>query len=178
MKASSSRASAITRSAWLFALAGFAGVAGADHTAGADWSWHALSGGIEQSRIAIYNREQMLGIYNLDCDLTIPPENDPREGGATLELVRPDSHPQGLLVLTCDLGAHSQLLSIIDPQVKSKRPIYSRSGSYFVAWELQDGELWISYDRPCVGGESAQCPDGFETLFEPLPKPGNTAPAD
>ena len=164
MKPSSSRASAKTSVAWLFALVAF--TVGAEHAGGGGWSWHALSGGIGQSRIAIYDGQRLLGIYDLDCDLTIPPEQDPREGGATLELVRPDSHPQGLLILTCDLGAHSQMLAIIDPQAGSKRPVYSRSGSYFVAWELQDGELWISYDRPCKGGESAQCPDGFETVFE------------
>ena len=164
MRPSSFRASAKPSAAWLFALLAFA--AAAEHAGHEGWRWHALAGGIDQSRIAIYNDEQLLGIYDLDCDLTIPPEPDPREGGATLELVRPDSHPRGVLILVCDLGAHSQMLAIIDPQVRSKRPVYSRSGSYFVAWELQDGELWISYDRPCNGGESAQCPDGFETLFE------------
>ncbi len=176
MKPSSSRASAKPSAAWLLALA--VGIAGAEHAGSDGWSWHTLSSGIEQSRIAIYDGERMIGIYDLDCDLTIPPEQDPREGGATLELVRPDSHPHGLLIITCDLGAHSQMLAIIDPGVKAKRPVYSRSGSYFVAWELQDGELWISYDRPCGGGESPQCPDGFETLFEAFPASAPAAPAN
>ncbi len=175
MRLSSFRASAKASLAGLLVL--LAGNAGAEHAGSEGWSWHALTSGIDQSRIAIYDAERMVGIYNLDCDLTIPPEQDPREGGATLELVRPESHPRGLLILTCDLGAHSQMLTIIDPRASSKRPVHSRSGSYFVAWELQDGELWISYDRPCRGGESAQCPDGFETLFERFPA-AVAAPAD
>ena len=170
MKPSSFPASATSRLAVPFVLGLFAAGSLADHSAGG-LAWHALSSGIGESRIAIYDGRQMIGIYDLDCDLTIPPEEDPREGGATLEMAYPDSHPHGLLLITCDLGAHSQLLSIIDPRVRSRRPVYSRGGSYFVSWELQDGELWISYDRPCAGGESSACPSGFETLFEPLPGP-------
>ncbi len=176
MKPSSFRASAKPSAAWLIALVAVA--AGAEHADKDGLSWHALASGIGESRIAIHDGERMIGIYDLDCDLTIPPEQDPREGGASLEMTHPDSHPLGLLLITCDIGAHSQLLSIIDPRVKSKRPVYSREGSYFVTWELQDGELWISYDRPCAGGESSVCPDGFETLFEPFPGPSRKAPSD
>ena len=178
MKPSSFRASATPSLAVLLALSLAAPGGIAEHRDAGGLSWHALSSGIGASRIAIYDGRKMIGIYDLDCDLTIPPQQDPREGGATLETVAPDSHPHGLLLITCDLGAHSQLLSIIDPRVKGKRPVYSRDGSYFVAWELQDGELWISYDRPCAGGESSVCPDGFETLFEPFPRPPGAATSD
>ncbi len=178
MKPSSFRASATREAVRLIALAALATAAVAAVHGADGLSWHALSSGIGESRIAVYDGERMIGIYDLECDLTVAPEPDPREGGATLEMAYPESYPQGLLLITCDLGAHSQLLSIIDPQVKSKRPAYSRDGSYFVSWELQDGELWISYDRPCADGESSACPDGYETLFEPFPGPTPAAPQD
>ena len=178
MKPSSFRASARPEAVWLFALAAFLAGGIAANQDGGELSWHTVSSGIGESRIAIYDGERMIGIYDLECDLTVLPEPDPREGGATLEMAYPDSHRQGLLLVTCDVGAHSQLLSIIDPRVRSRRPAYSRGGSYFVSWELQDGELWISYDRPCAGGVSSACPDGFETLFEPFPGPSPAAPPD
>ena len=141
----------------------------ADHTIGTTWSWHLLSAGLDESRVAIYDKKALIGIFDFSCDLTAEGEGDMRENGASLELVHPDSNPEGLLVVTCDLGAHSQYIAIVDPNHKTHRPVFAETGSYFAKWELQDGALWISYDRPCETGPSVECPDGFETVFVPYP---------
>ena len=143
--------------------------AAAEHKPDAPWSWHILSGGSDESRISIYRRDALIGIYNFACDMTDATQGTQRKNGATINLVEPDSHPLGLLVTSCNVGAHSQLLTIIDLSSKANRPVFSQSGSYFVAWELQDGELWISYDQPCETGPTVECPDGYETLFVKYP---------
>ena len=139
--------------------------ANADHKADAPWSWHVVSAGLDESRISIHRRDQLLGIYNLSCDLTDLSEGPRIENGASLNLVQTDSHPEGLLLITCNLGAHSQQVAIIDLNSKANQPVFTQTGSYFADWKLQDGELWIRYDRPCDGGLSAECPDGYETVY-------------
>jgi hypothetical protein len=143
----------------------------ADHKADAPWSWHIVSAGLDESRISVYRRDQLLGIYNLSCDLTDLNEGPRIENNASLNLVQIESRPQGLLLITCNLGAHSQQVAIIDLASKSNQPVFSISGSYFADWELEDGKLWIRYDRPCDGGLSAECPDGFETVYVQYPNP-------
>ena len=143
----------------------------ADHKVDAPWSWHVLSSGLDESRLSVYRRDQLLGIFNLSCDLTDASEGPAVENGASLTLVRIESHPDGLLFITCNVGAHSQQVAIIDLATKSNQPVFSRTGSYIARWEVQDGELWIGYDRPCEGGVGVECPDGFETIFVQFPDP-------
>lgn len=143
---------------------------GAGHKDDAPWSWHIRSAGSDESRIAIYRGNQPLGIFDLSCDLTDVREGPQVENGASLKRVEIDSHPDGLLLITCNVGAHSQMISIIDLASKANDPVFSITGSYFAKWELQRGELWISYDRPCESGLSVECPDGFETIFVQYPE--------
>ena len=42
----------------------------ANHDSGASLSWHVLSGGLDESRVAIYRKQDLVGIYNFSCDLT------------------------------------------------------------------------------------------------------------
>jgi len=74
-------------------------------------------------------------------------------------------------VITCNVGAHSQQVNIIDLTKNPGHPIFSKTGSYVAGWEIQDGELWLSYDQPCETGLSVECPDGFEAIFEQYPGP-------
>ncbi len=143
--------------------------AAADHDSGADWAWHVVSAGLDESRVALYRRAELIGIFNFSCDLTGAADGAADDNGASMELAQPDTHPQGLLVLKCNVGAHSQHLAIIDPTRKSGQVVFTETGSYFATWEIQDGELWISYDRPCETGPSVDCPDGYETLFVRYP---------
>ncbi|MDH3388040.1 MAG: hypothetical protein OEN02_09045 [Gammaproteobacteria bacterium] len=139
--------------------------AGAHHDSGADWSWHVVSAGLDESRVAIYRQRDLVGIFDFSCDLTNALESGVPGNGASLEVVKPASNPDGLLIVTCNVGAHSQYLAVVDPKHKSGQPAFARTGSYFVKWELADGELWISFDEPCAEGVGVECPDGFETIF-------------
>ena len=171
MKVSSSRASGIpSLPGFLIAalLPALLAVTRADHAADADLSWHLLSAGLDESRVSVYRRDSLVGIFNLPCDLA-GIDDAQRAEGVDLVVVRFAARPRGVLIIVCNIGAHSQMLTIIDPEKKSPRPAYQRSGSYFARWEIQDGELWITYDRACTGGVSVDCPDGFETLFEAYP---------
>ncbi|MDJ0777978.1 MAG: hypothetical protein QNJ85_08955 [Gammaproteobacteria bacterium] len=142
----------------------------ADHDHDADLSWHLLSAGLDESRVSVYTRGILVGIFNLPCDLT-GVDAAQADNGVDVAVVRVAARPRGLLVIRCNVGAHAQMLTIIDPVLKSAAPAYQRSGSYFARWEIQDDELWIEYDRACAAGISVECPDGFETLFEPYPLP-------
>ena len=135
----------------------------------AELSCHVLSGGVSESRILIYRRDQLSGIFNFSCDLTDTSEGNSNESNVSLNLVQLDSRPDGLLVITCNVGAHSQQVNIIDLASTSNLPAFSKTGSYIADWEMQDGELWIRYDQPCATGISVECPDGFETIFVQYP---------
>lgn len=149
--------------------------AAADHEADAEWSWHVVSAGADESRLSIYQRDRLLGIYDLSCDLTDVDEGYQADNGPGLELVNPDSNPGGLLLVSCNLGAHSQQITIIDLAQRSNKPVFSVTGSFAVSWEIQDGELWIGYDEPCDTGPTVDCPDGYQTRFVQYPDPGSEA---
>lgn len=153
-----------------FLIAACCASVSADHKVDAPWSWHVLSSGLEESRLSVYRRDQLLGIFNLSCDLTDAREGPGIKNGAGLNLVRLDSHPEGLLLITCNVGAHAQQIAIIDLAVKTNQPVFSETGSFFADWDVREGELWIRYDRPCEGGVSIECPDGFETIYVQYPE--------
>lgn len=139
--------------------------AGAAQNLASQWTWHVLSAGSDESRLSIYHAGQLFGIYDLDCDLTDASDGERVDGNASINLVRPDTNPQGLMVISCNLGAHSQQIAIIDLERHRKQPVFAATGSYSAVWEIQDGELWIGYDEPCDTGPTVDCPDGFETTW-------------
>ena len=142
----------------------------ADHDPAAEWSWHVMSAGADESRLSVFRGELMFGIYNLDCDLTDAVSGERTDDSASINLVKPETSPGGLLIISCNVGAHSQQVGIIDLEQKSTQLAFSVSGSYTARWEVQDGELWIGYDEPCETGPSVECPDGFVTTFVQYPQ--------
>jgi len=163
--------SALKKPVLLLSLLLWCTLAGADHQPDSHWSWHIVSAGSDESRLSVYRGSTPLGIYNISCDLTDAREGERVEDIASLNLVRPVSSPQGLLVISCNVGAHSQMITIIDLTSKSKESVFTAIGSYSAIWEIQDGELWIGYDEPCDTGPTVECPDGFETVFVQYPRP-------
>ena len=141
----------------------------ADHQPDAPWSWHVLSSGADESRLSVYRADELLGIYDLSCDLTDASEGERVEDKASLNLVQAESSSDGLLAIICNVGAHSQQITIINLTRNSKQAVYSVTGSYTAGWEIQDGELWIIYDEPCDTGPTVECPDGFVTKFVQYP---------
>jgi len=111
------------------------------------------------------------GIYDVDCDLSDAREGESSDDYASINLVKPDSSPAGLLVISCNVGAHSQQIAVIDLAASARHPVFSVTGSYSATWELQDGVLWIGYDEPCDSGPSVECPDGYATISIPYPGP-------
>ena len=162
--------SALKKPVLLLSLLFWCALAGADHQPDAHWSWHIVSAGADESRLSVYRGSTPLGIYDISCDLTDAREGERVEDIASLNLVRPLSSPEGLLVINCNVGAHSQLITIIDLARKSRQPVFSATGSYTATWEIQDGELWIGYDEPCDVGHTVECHDGFETVFVQYPE--------
>jgi hypothetical protein len=159
----------------LLSLLVWCALVGADHLPDAHWSWHVVSAGADESRVSVYRGSTPLGIYNISCDLTGAREGesveDSARDSASLNMVRPASNPQGLLVINCNVGAHSQMITIIDLTRKSKQRVFTATGSYSATWEIQDDELWIAYDEPCDTGPTVECPNGFETVFVQYPEP-------
>jgi hypothetical protein len=146
--------------------------ASANHQPDAEWSWHVVSSGGDESRLSIYRGEQLHGIYDVDCDLSDAREGERSDDYASINLVKPDSSPTGLLVISCNVGAHSRQIVVIDLAASVRHPLFSATGSYTATWDLQDGELWIGYDEPCDTGPTLECPDGYATIFVPYPGPG------
>lgn len=146
--------------------------ASANHQPDADWSWHVVSAGGDESRLSIYRGEQLHGIYDVDCDLSDAREGERSDDYASINLVKPESSPAGLLVISCNVGAHSRQIAVIDLADSTRHRVFSVTGSYSASWELQDGELWIGYDEPCDTGPTVECPDGYATIFVPYPGPG------
>ena len=159
----------LTRPGLLLLMLSFSLTAGADHSPDAEWSWHVVSAGSDESRLSVYRGKQMFGIYNIACDLTDASDGESLDGNASLNLVKPESRPRGLLIVGCNVGAHSQQIEIIDLDRKSSQVAFSVTGSYAASWELQDGELWIEFDEPCDTGPTVDCPDGFATRYVQYP---------
>jgi len=146
--------------------------ASANHQPDAEWSWHVVSAGGDESRLSIYRGQQLHGIYDVDCDLSDAREGERSDDYASINLVKADSSPAGLLVISCNVGAHSQQIVVIDLAASARHAVFSATGSYSATWNLQDGELWIGYDEPCDTGPTLECPDGYKTIFVPYPGPG------
>jgi hypothetical protein len=145
--------------------------ASANHRPDAEWSWHVVSAGGDESHLSIYRGEQLHGIYDVDCDLSDAREGESSDDYASINLVKPNSSPAGLLVISCDVGAHPQQIAVIDLAASARHPVFSATGSYSATWELRDGELWIGYDEPCDSGPTVECPDGYATIFVAYPGP-------
>jgi hypothetical protein len=134
-----------------------------------DWAWQLESATIFESVIAIQQAEGNISRYKFQCDLT-DALNEKTELSSTIETATPASHPDGVLIVTCYKGAHTEMITIVDPM--EDKAVYKKLGSYFVDWRLEDGEIIIEYDRPCEGAKDKACTDpdnGFVTISQPWP---------
>lgn len=150
----------------------------AEYDPAAALSWQLESSGIFESRLAVYQFEQVLGIYSIDCDLTDANAGAGDMDYAKINVAGFEARPAGVLIVICSVGAHSQQLSIIDPQHEPGEVAYSVTGSYTASWELQDGELWLGFDEPCDTGPTVECPDGFANTFVQYPVAATKAAGD
>ena len=135
----------------------------------ADWAWQLESATIFESVVAIQKTDGSLNRYQFQCDLT-DTLNEQTEKSSTIETVVPTSHPNGVLIVTCYMGAHAEMLTIVDP-IKNK-VVYKKIGSYFVDWRLEGGEITIDYDTPCEDTKKKTCAEldsDFVTISQTWP---------
>lgn len=126
--------------------------------------WRLLSSGFRSSKVEVLRDGDLISEYELDCDVSeaLNPAPEGLDGELNkIDLVVPPSHPQGLLITSCRVGAHSKQLSVYNLAEPDQNPIWQRTGSYFADWSLNANyELLLSYDLPCDG---ASCTSPFIT---------------
>jgi len=134
------------------------------------WTWQLDRAMLNDSVVSISIDGQAISHYEFSCDLSdalLETEED--ESSATIDSVVTDSNPEGLLVVTCMFGAHSEQISIIDPFQNKRHAEFSKVGSYFVDWHLNDDQLWIKYDESCEKKDNDVCDVPFLTVEMPWP---------
>lgn len=126
--------------------------------------WQLDSSDFGESRISIHQNENVLANYHIDCDLsdTFEEIDDPEQ--PTVDIVMPSSHPHGLLVVVCNVGAHSRQISVFDPFTNTNEDVFTKTGSYIAGWDIVNGSLKISYDRECTEDENKVCDERFEQV--------------
>jgi hypothetical protein len=124
-----------------------------------DWSWRLESTEFMHSEIAITRADESTRRIEFPCSLEDVLAETIDEETASVDVVNPDSYPGGLLVVICNVGAHSVQISVIDPNSDGKNEDFVRTGSYFARWDIRRGRLRVHYDQPC----GSLCESGFET---------------
>ncbi len=140
------------------------------------WDWMLHSSGFMESVVKITTEtkddtsKKIEGRVVLNCDLStynqVASEAKTAEHAevASIHRINTRDFPGGLLITTCYVGAHSEMLSIINPAERINEEVFSVVGSYYVEWALKRDTLWITYDRPCVPDNNTTC----ETPFSPI----------
>lgn len=148
----------------LFALVFLTGVK-ADESSDNTWQWKLLKAELYDSEIAIVKKQVKIAHYQLDCDLSEYQNED--EFTPSINKIVNSKQPHGLLIVTCNVGAHAVRLNIFDPHKNTKEPIFSQTGSYLAYWEIESEQLWIIYDTPCTSSKAKQCEAPFEQVRIP-----------
>jgi hypothetical protein len=126
--------------------------------------WQLDSSDFGESKISIHQNEKVLANYSVDCDLSATFDDIEDPENPTVDIVNPTSHPQGLLIVVCNVGAHAKLISVFEPFAKTDEAVFSKTGSYVAGWDLINGKLNISYDRECEENETKLCEQRFEQV--------------
>jgi len=135
------------------------------------WRWQLDYYDIAGSQLSVYRDERRIAQYRVDCNREPPsPESEAEEGQrARVDVVYPKSHPAGLMVVICPVGAHSVQLELFDPLTSRKSALFHEVGSFYADWELRGDRLWVKYDQPCTGPDDIPCEIAYETIELPWP---------
>ncbi|MEH6502825.1 MAG: hypothetical protein V7682_02865 [Cycloclasticus sp.] len=129
------------------------------------WKWQLEHAALYDSVLSITQDKKQLSTHEVACDLSSAMSNDRYdESAATIDIVVTKLKPDGILVVTCTVGAHSEQVLIIDPSQDEKHYEFIKVGSYFVDWYVNDGQLWIRYDEPCKIKQNNECDVSFSTI--------------
>lgn len=130
------------------------------------WEWQLESSSFYESKIAIRSKGKIIASYEFGCDLNQNQSAllDEDESSATIEKLQLQSGSTSLLIITCNIGAHSQQLSIVEPNTNPHTPIFEKTGSYFVRWKKSEDTIIITYDKPCKETNNKVCEVPFEAI--------------
>ena len=129
------------------------------------WKWQLEHAALYDSVLSITQDEKQISTHEVACDLSSAMSNDiDDEPAATIDIVVTKLKPDGILVVTCTVGAHSEQILIVDPFKDEKYNEFIKIGSYFVDWYVNDGQLWIRYDEPCEIKQNNECDVSFSTM--------------
>jgi len=107
----------------------------------------------------VHRGDAIVAEYELRCDLSESLALEPDELAGEMNkvgLVVTPSNPNGLLLTSCRVGAHSKALAIYDLDDNGREPVWVKTGSYFAEWSVNESnELLLSYDKPCNGRRCA-----------------------
>ena len=131
----------------------------------ASLEWTVQSASYRESQVAVFRGTTLLATYSVNCDASEaakPAELGLEEESTQIGFANPISHPEGLLIVACRVGAHSKELSVYDPNSDHTAPLWHRTGSYYAGWQMtENSHLVLFYDRPC---EHPVCNTRFERV--------------
>ena len=130
-----------------------------------NWTWTLEQAAMYNSVLSITNENNVVSKFELACNLTDAINKTKEdETSATISVVLTKTHPKGLLVISCNVGAHSEQIIIINPNQNSDKIVFKKTGSYYVDWKITDQQLVITYDKPCTPYPSKVCENRFTAV--------------
>ncbi len=135
------------------------------------WRWIVAETGFAASTVEVLRSGALLTTIDVACDLSDAKarRSDTEEHTSSrVEAIYGTPYPNGLLIISCPTGAHSERIDVYDPAGRGATPVYSRVGSYFVDWRIDHGVLLVSYDLPCDAEDraTASCGMAFHAVEE------------
>lgn len=142
--------------------------------AGSTLSWRLGQTDLYESQISLYQADDNIATYTVSCDLSeavgseLSDERTEAENSESpsIDIVQTNTWSQGVLIVRCIVGAHSQMVAVYDPFSSEQDAVYSKTGSYYAEWELRDDDLWVRYDQRCLEGDETPCENAFIELEE------------
>jgi len=132
-----------------------------------DWAWQLEHSDLYDSLISINRADGSHTTHEFSCDLGDALGKVSDEPAATVDRVITHSKPNGIFIVSCFVGAHSEQLVIIDPLSEKQAPAFKIVGSYFVDWSIDAGQVLIRYDVPCESDNVCETP--FITVEQQWP---------
>jgi hypothetical protein len=141
------------------------------------WQWAIAESSMLESKITISNAARVDSSnhnnYQVGCNLVDANKYGKEDKD---EITDPPSRvekfvnselPNGILLISCPVGAHSRLLEVYDPSKQSSKPVFSRVGSYYAGWKVEQERLVLYFDQPCESDQyKTSKPSDCEQFYE------------
>jgi len=140
-----------------------------------DWAWALGSTSTFHSELSITDKNKTTQLFEFQCNLkpSIAKVGQNKllnkDGSTTIKTVVTKTHPNGLLLIICPIGAHSKQVTIINPNAVDSKVLLQKTGSYSAGWKLIDQRLRVYYDAPSKYQQENSYETQFETIFIQLP---------